>query len=104
MRQPMTSTARSRSHSCCWKRCALTFISILSCDTLLSVQLMRRHQASNEGEDPSPLLCSPLCLSPFSVRKVGPMIAPLDPGHEFPGVLKGQRAEGEYHCEEPPQL
>ena len=62
------------------------------------------HQAHHEPapearmECPKPAqraLCAPLCLSPFSVRKVGPMIAVLlYPGHEFQGVLKGQRAVG----------
>jgi hypothetical protein len=45
---------------------------------------------------PQPYSCtfSPLCLSPFSVREIGPMIAPLYPGHQPQDVRKRQHAEG----------
>jgi hypothetical protein len=45
-------------------------------------------------DNPTASLYSALCRTPFSVRQIGPVIAPLHPGHELEDRLKRIRAQG----------
>ena len=43
---------------------------------------------------PTASLYSALCLTPFSVRQIGPVIAPLYPDHKLEDLLKRIRMQG----------
>jgi hypothetical protein len=44
--------------------------------------------------NPTASLYSALCLTPFSVRQIGPVIAPLYPDHKLEDLLKRIRMQG----------
>jgi len=54
----------------------------------------REREARREVLNPTASLYSALCLTPFSVRQIGTVIAPLHPGHKLEDRLNRIRAQG----------
>ena len=55
---------------------------------------IRDHETDKSDNNPTASLYSALCLTPFSVRQIGTVIAPLHPGHKLEDRLNRIRAQG----------